>query len=65
MKRTKGYDHPGQPRLRPDAAIDVNTWIPLEHIPAHVRKGKRGAYVRMCVEAVHKVMKEKQKEAGA
>lgn len=59
--RIRKYEHPGKPKLRTDGAIDVNTWIPAEHIPEHVKKGGRSAYIRMCVQAVHTVMAEKQK----
>jgi hypothetical protein len=39
-------------RIRPEKTTVVQTWIPAEHLP-RVKKGKRGAYVRMCVEAVY------------
>ncbi len=63
--KSRRYEHPGKPKLRPEAAgaaIDVNTWVPTAWIPEHVTRGKRGAYIRMCVQAVHMVMVEKQKK---
>ena len=62
--RIRKYSHPGKPRLRPEAARDIQTWIPTEWIPERIKRGGYGAYVRMCVEAIHRVMKEKEK-AGA
>ena len=64
--KPRKYEHPGKPRLRPieaGAAIDVSTWIPTAWIPEHVKKGGRGAYIRMCVQAIH-IYTQKQEKAG-